>query len=118
MNHSICLMKDVMKAFNDFEKDLLQLHALSLNEAMVLCLLGDHAGSALSASEIAEKTGFSASHTSKVLRSAESHKWISRSLCTKDRRKMHFELTEEGEKKLRQLKSAPIEVPELFKVLL
>ncbi|HKM31718.1 MAG: winged helix DNA-binding protein [Bacteroidales bacterium] len=118
MTNSICLMKDVLKAFNDFEKDLIRTHSLSLNEAMLLCLLGDHAEGALSASDISERTGFSASHTSKVLRSAESHKWISRSLCTQDRRKMHFELTPEGIAKLKQLKNTPVAVPPLFNNLL
>ncbi|HHV03391.1 MAG: winged helix DNA-binding protein [Bacteroidales bacterium] len=120
MNDSICLMKDVLKAFNEFEKSLLKVHSLSLNEAMLLCMLGEYGKGKghLSASEIAEITGFTASHTSKVLRSAESRNWISRSLCDQDRRKMHFELTPAGLNKLKQLKGTPVEVPELLKKLL
>ena len=113
-------MKDVVKTFNEFENSLIKIHSISLNEAMLLCLLGEHTKGKrhLSASEIAEMTGFTASHTSKVLRSAESRKWISRSLCEKDRRKMHFELTTEGADKLRQLKVTPVKLPELFQKLL
>ncbi|HNR27976.1 MAG TPA: winged helix DNA-binding protein [Bacteroidales bacterium] len=119
MKDSICMMKDVLMAFNEFEKSLIQAHSLSLNEAMVLCLLGEceKEPGRLSASAIAEKTGFSASHTSKVLRSAESRKWIIRSLCSEDRRKMYFELTPEGQKKLWQIKNTPVEIPALLKKL-
>ncbi|HOG25728.1 MAG TPA: winged helix DNA-binding protein [Bacteroidales bacterium] len=119
MKDTICMMKDVLMAFNEFEKSLIRVHSLSLNEAMVLCLLEEKgkAPGRLSASAIAEKTGFTASHTSKVLRSAESRKWISRSLCPQDRRKMYFELTSEGRNKLGQLKNTPVEIPELLKKL-
>lgn len=122
MNDSICLMKNVLKAFNEFEKSLVQAHSISLNEAMLLCLLGEHRTKKrtghLSASEIAEMTGFSPSHISKILRSAESGKWISRSLCPEDKRKMHFELTADGYEKYRQLKNTPVEVPDLLKKLI
>ncbi len=119
MKDTICMMKDVLMAFNEFEKSLIRVHSLSLNEAMVLCLLEEKgkAPGRLSASAIAEKTGFTASHTSKVLRSAESRKWISRSLCAQDRRKMYFKLTPEGWNKLGELKKAPVEIPALLKKL-
>jgi len=57
MKDSICMMKDVLMAFNEFEKSLIQAHSLSLNEAMVLCLLGEceKEPGRLSASAIAEK---------------------------------------------------------------
>lgn len=114
------MMKDVLMAFNEFEKSLIQVHSLSLNEAMLLCMLGENRkeNGHISASDIAEKTGFTASHTSKVLRSAESKKWICRSLCVQDRRKMYFKLAPEGWNKLVQLKNAPMEIPELLKKLL
>ncbi len=114
-------MKDVLKAFYDFEKSLVQVHSLTMNEAILLCILGEKGGTRevhLSASDIAEITGFSPSHTSKVLRSAESKQWIIRSVCDKDKRKMYFSLSEEGLKKYRQLKNLPVQIPDILNKLL
>jgi DNA-binding MarR family transcriptional regulator len=114
-------MKDVLKAFYEFEKNLVQIHSLSMNEAILLCILGEKVTEHkvhLSASDISETTGFSPSHISKVLRSAESKQWIKRSVCDRDKRKMYFSLSEEGLKKYRQLKSLPVQIPDVLRKLL
>ncbi|HOO42501.1 MAG TPA: winged helix DNA-binding protein [Bacteroidales bacterium] len=121
METSLCLMKDVLKAFYEFEKSLVQVHSMTMNEAILLCILGEKESDCkvhLSASDISEITGFSPSHTSKVLRSAESKKWITRTVCDRDKRKMFFSLSEEGLKKYRQLKSVPVQIPDMLNKLL
>jgi len=121
MENSLCLMKDVLKAFYEFEKSLVQFHSLTINEAILLCILGEKKNDCkvhLSASDIAQITGFSPSHTSKVLRSAESKQWINRTVCVRDKRKMYFSLSEEGLKKHSQLKKLPVQIPDLLKKLL
>ncbi|MFA5324666.1 MAG: MarR family transcriptional regulator [Bacteroidales bacterium] len=119
MKNSICLMRDIVKALTEYEDKLMKIHDISLNEAMLLCCLnGEHDTKNVeykfSASDISEKTALSASHASKVLRSAESKKLITRSLGTKDHRKMFFELTPAGHEKLAQMKDNEIEIPKLF----
>ena len=114
-------MKDVLKAFYEFEKNLVHVHSLTMNEAILLCILGEKDADRkvhLSASDIAEMTGFSASHTSKVLRSAETKQWINRTVCDRDKRKMYFSLSAEGLKKYRQLRSLPVDIPEILNKLL
>jgi DNA-binding MarR family transcriptional regulator len=112
-------MRDIVKALTEYEDKLMKIHDISLNEAMLLCCLnGEHDTKNVeykfSASDISEKTALSASHASKVLRSAESKKLITRSLGTKDHRKMFFELTPAGHEKLAQMKDNEIEIPKLF----
>lgn len=114
-------MKDVLKAFYEFEKSLVQRHSLTMNEAILLCILGEKVTDRkvhLSASDISEITGFSPSHISKVLRSAESKQWIKRSVCDRDKRKMYFSLSEEGLKKYKQLKNLPVQIPDILHKLL
>ena len=48
-----CLMRDILKALNDFERDFERTHGVCLNEAAVLCSLKS---GRLSASDIAAKS--------------------------------------------------------------
>lgn len=59
-----CLMRDILKALNDFERDFERTHGVCLNEAAVLCSLKS---GRLSASDIAAKVGLTPSHASKVI---------------------------------------------------
>ena len=36
---NICIMRDIYRALNDFERDFEKVHGVGLNEAMVLCCL-------------------------------------------------------------------------------
>ena len=84
-------------------------YGVSLNEAMALCCIG---GDTLTASVISENTGLSASHTSKVIRSIEEKELIVRNLGDKDKRQMHFTLSDKGRECLEALKANEIEIPE------
>ena len=79
-----------------------------------LCCIG---GDTLTASVISENTGLSASHTSKVIRSIEEKELIVRNLGDKDKRQMHFTLSDKGHECLEALKANEIEIPELLKPL-
>lgn len=62
-------------------------------------------------------SGLSASHTSKVIRSIEEKELIVRNLGDKDKRQMHFTLSDKGRECLEALKANEIEIPELLKPL-
>ena len=86
-------------------------YGVSLNEAMALCCIG---GDTLTASVISENTGLSASHTSKVIRSIEEKELIVRNLGDKDKRQMHFTLSDKGHECLEALKANEIEISPPF----
>lgn len=107
-------MRELFKALSELESRLVELHGVSLNEAMALCCIG---GDTLTASVISEHTGLSASHTSKVIRSVEEKGFIVRSLGDKDKRQMRFTLSDKGRECLEALKNNEIEIPELLRPL-
>ena len=111
---SICVMRELFKALSELETRLMEQYGVSLNEAMALCCIG---GDTLTASVISENTGLSASHTSKVIRSIEEKELIVRNLGDKDKRQMHFTLSDKGHECLEALKANEIEIPELLKPL-
>lgn len=108
---SLCIMKDIYKAISEFEVSFEQVHGVSLNEAMTLCTIGD---STLSASVIAEQTGLSASHSSKVLRSIEEKELIQRALGDRDKRQMYFSLSEEGRNRLEGMQCGTVSIPKIL----
>lgn len=107
-------MRELLRALSDLENQLMELHGVSLNEAMALCCISSDT---LTASEISEGTGLSASHTSKVIRSIEEKELIMRNFGDKDKRQMHFRLTEKGQQCLVGIKEREIEVPKMLKPL-
>lgn len=107
-------MRELFKALSELETKLMEQHGVSLNEAMALCCIG---GDTLTASNISEHTGLSASHTSKVIRSIEDKGFIVRSLGDKDKRQMYFTLSVDGRQCLNGIKEKEIEVPALLQPL-
>lgn len=107
-------MRELFKALSELETRLMEQYGVSLNEAMALCCIG---GDTLTASVISENTGLYASHTSKVIRSIEEKELIVRNLGDKDKRQMHFTLSDKGRECLEALKANEIEIPELLKPL-
>ena len=99
-------MRELFKALSELETRLMEQYGVSLNEAMALCCIG---GDTLTASVISENTGLSASHTSKVIRSIEEKELIVRNLGDKDKRQMHFTLSDKGHECLEALKANEIE---------
>ena len=104
-------MRELMKVLSDFENELTDVHGVSLNEAMILCALG---GECVTASVIAERTGFRPSHASKVIGALEERGYLKRQLGKTDKRQIYISLTNGGKKCLQEIKEYPFEVPVLL----
>ena len=107
----ICAMRDLLQALTSLEESLMNNHGISLNEAMVLCSIGDET---IAANEVKERTGMTHSHTSKVISSVEKKKLLIRKLGKEDKRQMYFTLNDKGKECLEGLKEKGIEVPEIL----
>ena len=107
----ICVMRELFEALSVLESGLLETHGVSLNEAMVLCSIGKET---VTASVVVERTGMRASHASKVIRSAEMKGLLMRELGEKDKRQMHFTLTQLGQDCLDGIKDKGVDVPDLL----
>ena len=109
---TLCKIRDVYRAIAEFEVQFTQMYDLSLNEGMLLCTLLNPPK--LTSSEIAEALGLSASNTSKVIRSVEGKKLITRLIGKEDKRQMRFSLTTEGKNRISDIKNATFELSELL----
>lgn len=112
---SICAIKDIYKALYQFEKNFLNHHGLTINEAMLLCFLSD--GECKTASSIGEHLGLSNPRVSKIINNVETKGLISRAICNKDRRQMLFNLTPEGEASLKVIHNSEIDTESLYGAL-
>ena len=99
---TLCKIRDVYRAIAEFEVQFTQMYDLSLNTPK------------LTSSEIAEALGLSASNTSKVIRSVEGKKLITRLIGKEDKRQMRFSLTTEGKNRISDIKNATFELSELL----
>lgn len=108
----LCKLRDVYKAIAEFENQFVQQYDLSLNEGMLLCALLDHPR--LASGEIAESLGLSCSNTSKLIRSVEEKKLITRIVGKVDKRQMHFSLTAEGKDRITTIKNSTHKMPALL----
>ena len=111
---SVCVMRDLVKAVAELQDTLQERLGISLNEAMVLCSIGD--GTA-TAGEISRSTGFKAPQTSKVIRTVEGKRLIERQCGTEDHRRMEFTLSEDGRRLLLRLKTEEIPLPPFLRPL-
>ena len=109
---TLCKIRDVYRAIAEFEVQFTQMYDLSLNEGMLLCTLLNTPK--LISSEIAEALGLSASNTSKVIRSVEGKKLITRLIGKEDKCQMRFSLTTEGKNRISDIKNATFELSELL----
>lgn len=110
---TLCKIRDVYRAIAEFEVQFIQKYDLSLNEGMLLCTLFN--SPKLTSSEIAEALGLSASNTSKVIRSVEEKKMITRLIGKEDKRQMRFALTAEGKNRITDIKNETFELSGLLK---
>lgn len=108
----ICVLRDINKAMNELEEQMNAKYSVGLNEAMVLCCLSQ---GRLSATEIADKTGMTTSHCSKVIKSIENKLLIERSLGETDKRQMYFKHTKKGKMKLEEIKCNSLTLPDILK---
>lgn len=109
---TLCRIRDIYRAIAEFEVKFIQEFDLSLNEGMLLCTLLNTPK--LTSSEIAEALGMSASNTSKVIRSVEEKKLITRLIGKEDKRTMRFVLTADGKNRITAIKSSIHEMPALL----
>lgn len=108
----ICVIKEIYKTLYQFEKEFAERHALTINEAMLLCCLKN--GEAKSAGTISEYIGLSNSRVSKVITAVEGKGYIRREISREDKRQMFFTLTEAGSAKTREMMDAELHIGELF----
>ena len=109
---ALCRIRDIYRAITEFEIRFMQQYDLSLNEGMLLCtLLGQPK---LTSGEIAEALGLSNSNASKVIRSVEQKKLITRLVGKEDKRQMYFTLTSEGKNRISAIKGADFALPDLL----
>lgn len=107
-------MRELFQALSSLESSLQKLYGLSLNEAMVLCSIGQDT---VTAGTIVERTGLTPSHASKVIRQAEKKGLLLRELSAEDRRQMCFTLTDQAHRCLEVMKERGVEIPELLQPL-
>lgn len=101
-------MRELFQALSSLEASLLDLYGISLNEAMVLCSVGNET---VTAGMIVERTGLTPSHASKVISQAEKKGMLLRTLSERDKRQMCFTLTEKADHCLKAIKEKGIEIP-------
>ena len=111
----ICIIKDIYKTLYLFEKEFAEAHAVTINEAMLLCCL--KSGEAKSAGTISEYIGLSNSRVSKVITAVAEKGYIRREINRNDKRQMFFSLTPAGEAKTRRMMHEGVPVEELFERL-
>lgn len=109
---TLCKVRDISRAIAEFEGHFMHRFDLSLNEGMLLCTLLN--SPKLTSTEIAEALGLSASNASKVIRSVEGKRLITRVVGKEDRRLMRFSLSAEGKKRIADIKCASFELPDLL----
>lgn len=106
------MMSNLVKAISELEDSLRKLHGLSLNEAVIMCSIGD---SVVSAGSVSELTGLKPSHVSKILRGLETRGLVERKMGNEDRRQMYFSLSREGIARMGKLKSEQIPIPDTLR---
>lgn len=104
-------MRDLFQALAQLEGRLVETYGITLNEAMVMCSIGDEA---VLAGTIAERTGMNPSHISKIISRAEKKGLLSRKADDADRRCIYFTLTADGCARLRAIDSQGLNVPPLL----
>ena len=110
----ICVMRELFAALSYLEKELTEIHGVNLNEAMVLCAIGNED---VTASDISNRTGMLPSHTSKVIGSLEKLRLIERQLGKQDKRKIYLSLTKEGKSRLERIKIHELDIPDILEPL-
>lgn len=98
---TLCKIRDIQKALEEYEIIFLKDVGLSLKESMVLCSLSDDAE--CSSTEIALKIDLTCSNCSKILGAVERKGYIVRNHGSDDKRNVFFSLTPAGRDKLREI---------------
>ncbi len=110
--NTLCRIRDIQRAVNEFEARFEKTYGICLNEGMLLCSLEKE--EFLCSGKLGELLGLSASNTSKVIRNAEEKGYITRVLGKTDRRQMYFSLSRKGRELLAELHCGQIAIPPLL----
>ncbi len=113
---NICKIREIYRLIADLEAQFIKQYDLSLNEGILLCALTQT--TELTSGEIAETLGLTNSNASKIIRSIEQKKYITRLIGKKDKRQMQFSLTEEGKRKIEMIQANPHELPPLLQKII
>lgn len=108
---SVCMLRDLMLAASDLERQLTERAGIDLTEAMLVCCIAERE---VSATEIASTLGMRPSHTSKTLSSLERRALLIRRMGTQDKRRMYFRLSQAGLELLEALRGLELSIPELL----
>lgn len=107
-----CELRDVYRSINYMEQKVINNHGITINEAMIICMLRDQK---LSSGAIAENLALPPSHTSKLIKSLETKNLLIRTIHPSDKRKMFFALSVEGKELLTKVASISEELFTLLK---
>lgn len=113
---NLCKIREIYRLIADLEAQLIKQYDLSLNEGILLCALTQT--TELTSGEIAETLGLTNSNASKIIRSIEQKKYITRLIGKEDKRQMQFSLTEEGKRKIEMIQADPHELPPLLQKII
>ena len=109
---TLCRIRDIYRAISEFEVQFMQEFDLSLNEGMLLCTLLEYAKAHFQRDSGSTWTvGF---QCSKIIRSVEEKKLITRLVGKADKRQMHFALTPE-KNRITVIKNSTPEIPALLR---
>lgn len=112
----ICKIRDIYRAISELDTVFARDFGVSINEAMVLCVLLDR--QRLTAGEIAEQLGATMSNASKIMRSVETKGLARRALGKDDHRQMFFSLTPAGRTKIEAMKVCEMPLPSILEEVL
>ncbi|MGM9713845.1 MAG: MarR family winged helix-turn-helix transcriptional regulator [Prevotella sp.] len=108
----ICMMRELVRALSSLEATLIDVHGVSLNEAMAMCAIGSDS---VTPSTVMEHTGLSASNVSKVMGSLERKRLVSRKMGREDKRHVMVCLTARGRETLQRMKDYRFDIPEVLR---
>ncbi|TCN70064.1 MarR family winged helix-turn-helix transcriptional regulator [Acetobacteroides hydrogenigenes] len=113
--NSICKLKDIYKALHEFEASFLKQYGITVNEGIILCMLGD---GPLKVGDICADCSLSNSRLSKVLGSLEKKGYVQRTIDPNDRRVVMVELTPIGIEKRSTMSEEQVCIPDALSKLL
>lgn len=109
---SLCKIRDLQRAIIAFECEFQKILNISLNEGMALCTL--KSAECLSSGQLAEQLGLSYSNTSKLIKTLEDKKFVSRCIGVEDKRQMLFSITQKGKEVIKKVKNTDLPLPQIL----
>lgn len=105
----MCCLRDLYRAIAQVESQLEELYGLNFNEAMLLCHLKNEHDMTVGA--IAQILAISQPNASKVIGSLEKKHLLRRRVDKKDKRVVHYQLSDRGEEKMESVDCERLQLP-------